>query len=68
MDINTRARLFRIEAIAIRLTALIVAVMLFGVGFTLLTSPLTVPVTVALWLGAASMVFVGVAIDLPDHQ
>jgi fatty acid desaturase len=68
MDTNTRARLFRIEAIAIRLTALIVAVMLFGVGFTLLTSPLTVPVTVALWLGAASMVFVGVAIDLHDQQ
>ena len=67
MTTNQPARMFRFEVIAIRLATIVVALMLIAVGVTLLTSPLTVPVTVALWLGAAAVVYAGLAITMSER-
>jgi hypothetical protein len=42
-----------------------VALGVFAIGFTVLTSPLTVPLTVGIWLGAATVAFLGLFGELP---
>ena len=53
---------------AVRALTIAIAMLLFGLGYTLLTRPLMVPVTIGIWLGAA--VAVGLAIwgPLPDGR
>jgi hypothetical protein len=43
-----------------------VAVGVIALGVTVLTSPLNLPLTVGLWLGAAGLVFLGLFGKLPS--
>ena len=56
----------RIEAGAARLVMFIMAAAIAYVGSTLLVTPLAIPFTVVLWLGAASILGLGVFGRLPD--
>lgn len=55
----------RIETVAARGTMVGVAIGVTAVGVALLTSPLAVPLTIGLWLGAAGLVFLGLFGTLP---
>ena len=57
----------RVETVAARATMVAVALGVIAVGASLLTSPMAVPVTVGLWLGAAALVFLGLFGELPDR-
>jgi hypothetical protein len=46
--------------LAVRVVALAVAVLLAGTGFVVLTSPLAIPLTIALWMGAVTSFVLGV--------
>jgi hypothetical protein len=56
----------RIETVAARVTMVAVAIGVIALGVTVLTSPLTLPLTVELWLGAAGLVFLGLFGKLPS--
>ena len=62
MQAPTRIQL---ETVAARGTMVAVAVGVFALGVTVLTSPMTVPLTVGLWLGAAALAFLGLFGELP---
>jgi hypothetical protein len=62
-SINRRAR---IEAAAARLVMFVMAAAIAYVGSTLLVTPLAIPLTIVLWLGAASIVGLGVFGRLPN--
>jgi hypothetical protein len=63
MSTTTR---IRVETIAARSTMVAVAVGVVAVGVSLLSTPLAIPMTVGLWLGAAGLVFLGVFGKLPN--
>jgi hypothetical protein len=67
MQTITRSRLIRAEVAAVQMLAITIAVMLIAIGVTLLSSPLAVPLTVALWLGAACVAFVGLFVIPPGR-
>ena len=54
-----------LEAIAVRTVMVLIAIGVIAVGFTLLTSPLAVPLTIAMWLGAAAIVGLAVFGQFP---
>ena len=64
MSVATR---IKIETVAARSTMVAVAIVTFAIGFFVLSSPLAVPFTVGLWLGAAALVFLGLFGNLPDR-
>jgi uncharacterized membrane protein HdeD (DUF308 family) len=55
-----------IETFAARGTMVAVALGVIALGITVLTSPLAVPLTLGLWLGAAGLVFLGLFGTLPE--
>lgn len=56
-----------IETVAARGTMVAVALMVFGIGFAVLSSPMAVPFTVGLWLGGAALTFLGLFGQLPSR-
>jgi hypothetical protein len=64
MSTSTR---IRIETVCARSTMVAVALGVFALGFTLLTSPLAVLLTVGLWLGGAGLACLGLFGELPDR-
>ena len=56
MSTATRIKL---ETIVARSTMVAVAIGMIAVGVSLLTTPIAIPITVSLWLGAAGLVFLG---------
>jgi hypothetical protein len=54
-----------LQAIAVRTVMVLLALGVIAVGFTLLTSPLAVPLTIAMWLGAAAIVGLAVFGQFP---
>ena len=55
----------RLETIVARSTMVTVAIGVIAVGVSLLTTPIAIPVTIGLWLGAAGLVFFGLFGKLP---
>jgi hypothetical protein len=49
----------RIE-VGVRVAALVTAIVLAAMGFAVLTRPLAVPLTITLWIGAASCFMLGI--------
>ena len=45
-----------LQAVGFRSVLVLIAIGVVAVGFTLLTSPLAVPLTIAMWLGAAAII------------
>ena len=64
MTVATR---IKIETVAARGTMLAVAVMTFAIGFAVLSSPMAVVFTLGLWLGGASLAFLGLFGELPNR-
>jgi hypothetical protein len=62
MSTATRIKL---ETIVARSTMVAVAIGMIAVGVSLLTTPIAIPITVSLWLGAAGLVFLGLFGKLP---
>jgi hypothetical protein len=60
-----RDRLLRIEAAFARLVMIVMAIGIAFVGYTLLTTPWAIPVTVILWLGGLAIAALGVRGKLP---
>jgi hypothetical protein len=66
---ETRDRLStRIEIALARLVMVGAAAGTAFVGFTLLTTPLAIPVAIALWLGAIAMLGLGIWGNLPHDS
>ena len=63
--VTTGRRVLEFEVIALRVLLIAMAVVAFYTGYTLLTSPLWVPFTIAIWLSAAPMVAIAVLTRLP---
>jgi hypothetical protein len=57
---------FKFENLAGRAIMMGNAVILIGLGTTLLTRPLAIPVTIAFWLGAVALAFLGIFGDFSD--
>jgi hypothetical protein len=55
----------RIETFLARFVMLVMAAGTAYTGYALLTRPLAIPLTIALWLGATAMFFLGVWGKLP---
>lgn len=55
----------RVETVAARGTMVAVALGVIALGVAVLTSPVTVPLTIGLWLGAAGLAFLGLFGRLP---
>jgi len=55
----------RIETALARLVMIVMAAGIVFAGFTLLTTPLAIPLTVVLWLGAIAILGLGVWGELP---
>ena len=64
MSAATRIKL---ETVCARATMVAVALGVFALGFTVLTSPLAVLLTIGLWLGGAGLVFLGLFGKLPTQ-
>jgi hypothetical protein len=62
MSTATRIKL---ETIVARSTMVAVAIGLIAIGVSLLTTPVAIPMTVGLWLGAAGLLFLGLFGNLP---
>lgn len=61
----TRRLSTRMEIVFARLVMLITAIGIVLVGYSILTTPLAIPLTVALWLGAIAVAALGVRGRLP---
>jgi hypothetical protein len=55
----------KFETIVARSTMVAVAIGVIAIGVSLLTTPVAIPMTAGLWLGAAGLVFLGVFGKLP---
>ena len=56
----------RLQIVLARAVMIVMAIGIAYVGYTLLTTPWAIPVTVALWLGAAAILNLGLWAKLPD--
>jgi hypothetical protein len=65
MSTNIATR-FRLGNLVVRVILMGNAAILIGLGITLLTRPLAIPVTIGLWLGATGLAFLGIFADLSD--
>lgn len=65
MDPTTRFST-RIETVLARLVMIVMAAGIAYVGFTLLVTPLAIPLTIVLWLGAVSILGLGIFGRLPN--
>lgn len=57
----------KLQLIAVRLLAVVIAAGIAYVGFAILTRPLAVPVTILLWIVAALIVLLAALVRLPDE-
>jgi hypothetical protein len=55
----------RIAAVVARLVMIVMAIGIALVGYTLLTTPWAIPLTVVLWLGGAAVAALGICGPLP---
>jgi hypothetical protein len=60
--------IIRIEIAFARLVMIVTAIGIVFVGFTLLTTPWAIPLTVALWLGAVAIAALGIRGKLPHDD
>jgi len=56
----------RIEILFARLVMIVLAIGIVFLGYTLLTTPWAIPMTVGLWLGGVAIAALGVRGKLPD--
>jgi hypothetical protein len=61
------ARATRALELGIRASALVTAVIFAACGFVLLTSPLAIPFTISLWMGAAASLLLGIWGNFRSH-
>ena len=67
MHTNT-INVVRVEVFFARLVMIVMAAGIAFLGYSVITSPLAIPVAIALWLGAAAIFFLGVWGKLPDEH
>ena len=67
MQTNT-ITVVRLEAFFARLVMIVMAAGIAFLGYSVITSPLAIPVAIVLWLGATAIFFLGVWGKLPDEH
>ena len=55
----------RVETFLARLVMLVMAASIAYIGYSVITTPLAIPLAIVLWLGATAMFFLGVWGKLP---
>ena len=58
----------RVEAFFARLVMIVMAAGIAFLGYSIITSPLAIPVAIVLWLGATAIFFLGVWGKLPNEH
>jgi hypothetical protein len=66
MAFTSKRLAIRIETVIARLVMVVMAAGIAYVGYTLLTTPWAIPLTVGLWLGGAAIGALGICGPLPD--